>query len=190
MKTIAIVLLPLLACACMSETTPDTQGPMDPEQLVARGEHLVNSIGCDDCHSPKIMTDHGPEPDLARRLSGHPSDLTNPSYPAGVLSDWVLFNQQFTSMVGPWGTSFAANISSDDTGIGLWSEEQFFRAIREGKYKGMANGRDLLPPMPWPSYSKLEDEDLRAIFAFLKSTEPVRNIVPSPIPPALAGPVN
>jgi hypothetical protein len=37
--------------------------------------------------------------------------------------------------------------------------------------------------MPWPSYGQLNDEDLSAIFAFLKSTKPVRNVVPAPIPP-------
>lgn len=68
--------------------------------------------------------------------------------------------------------SFAANITSHETGIGNWTEEQFIRALREGKYKGLPNGRLLLPPMPWPYYGQLNDEALRAIFAFLKSTKP------------------
>ncbi|MCB9297006.1 MAG: hypothetical protein H6559_28375 [Lewinellaceae bacterium] len=45
----------------------------------------------------------------------------------------------------PWGVSYAANLTSDDTGIYLWTEAQFFRAIREGKYKGLEGSRPLLP---------------------------------------------
>jgi hypothetical protein len=100
-----------------------------------------------------------------------------------VLKSWVLFNQSLTAFVGPWGVSFAANISSDETGIGNWTEEQFFKAIREGKYKGMDNTRPMMPPMPWTQYRTATDEDLRAIFAYLKSTPPVENRVPAPIPP-------
>ena len=74
--------------------------------------------------------------------------------------------------------SFSANLTSDPTGIGNWTEEQFFRAIREGKSKGLAESRPLMPPMPWQQYRNLKDEDLRAIFAFLKSTKPVENRVP------------
>jgi hypothetical protein len=44
-------------------------------------------------------------------------------------------------------------------------------------------GRPLLPPMPWFNYTNIKDEDLKAIFAYLKSTKPVRNVVPGAIPP-------
>lgn len=57
-------------------------------------------------------------------------------------------------------------------------------ALRKGKYKGLENARDLLPPMPWFNFSHLTDEDLKAMFAYLKSTKPVNNVVPPPIPPA------
>jgi hypothetical protein len=72
------------------------------------------------------------------------------------------------------------------TGIGNWQEENFMRAIREGKFKGIAAGRDLLPPMPWEMYKNLTDDELKAIFAYLKSTKPIKNIVPDPTPPVLA----
>jgi len=45
----------------------------------------------------------------------------------------------------------------------------------------MDGARQLLPPMPWPVYRNMTDEDLKAIFAYLKTTKPVRNIVPAPI---------
>jgi len=126
-----------------------------------------------------------PEPDMDRRLSGHPADLKLAPYDANTVKNgWAMTNQHFTAWVGPWGTSFSANITSDkETGIGNWTEEQFFRCLREGKYHGLADGRMLLPPMPWPDFKNYTDEELRAIFAYLKSIPAVKNAVPAPIPP-------
>lgn len=93
-----------------------------------------------------------------------------------------MLGTDLTSAVGPWGMSFTANISSDETGIGNWKEEQFIKALREGKYKGLDQSRPLLPPMPWFVYKNMTDDDLRSIFAFLKSSKPVKNVVPAPIP--------
>ena len=155
------------------------------EELLAKGEHLVITSGCDDCHSPKKYKDGMPEPDMDKRLSGHPADLKLKPYDANTVKNgWVMTNEHFTAWVGPWGTSFASNISSDpDTGIGAWSEEQFSRALREGKFHGAEDGRMLLPPMPWPNFAKFTDEELRAIFTFLKATKPIKNAVPAPVPP-------
>jgi len=55
--------------------------------------------------------------------------------------------------------------------------------MTQGNYKGLENGRMLLPPMPWPNYRHLSDEELEAIFAYLQSTRPVKNVVPAPIAP-------
>lgn len=156
---------------------------MSQEELIARGDYLVNAIGCDDCHSPKRFGPQGPELIPEKRFSGFQQDGALPEVDPEIVKSWALFSPDLTAAVGPWGTSYAANITSDGTGIGNWTEEQFFRAIREGKSKGLANNRMLLPPMPWPNYARLSDEDLRAIFAYLKSTTPVRNIVPQPAPP-------
>ncbi len=93
-----------------------------------------------------------------------------------------MLGPDLTNAVGPWGVSFAANISSDETGIGNWTEEQFLTALRKGKYKGMEGSRDLLPPMPWFVYKNFSDEDIRSIFAYLRSGKPVKNIVPAPKP--------
>lgn len=81
------------------------------------------------------------------------------------------------------GGSFAANITSAETGIGNWTKEQFFGAIRKGKYKGLEGSRPLLPPMPWQVYRNMTDTDLNAIFAYLQTTKPIENIVPAPIAP-------
>ena len=91
----------------------------------------------------------------------------------------VVFSGDLTAAAGPWGTSFAANITSDATGIGNWKEEQFKNAIRHGKYKGLDSERMLMPPMPWEDLGNMTDADIQAIFYYLKSTRPVNNIVPA-----------
>ena len=152
------------------------------------GEHLVTITGCDDCHSPKTMTSQGPAPDMSRRLSGHPADGTVPSFERKTPQSigWTVTNEHLSAWQGAWGTSFSANLTPDESGIGSWTEEQFINAIRKGKLKGLDNSRTLLPPMPWPNYARMSDDELKAIFAFLKSLPPVKNVVPAPIPPASA----
>jgi len=180
--TLAIGSALLVSCETVKSEQADKLD-YTQEQLIERGKYLVNTSACHDCHSPKIMTPHGPEPDPERLLSGHPSSSPIPEVNTSAVKDWILFNHDLTAIVGPWGASFAANLTSDETGTGNWTEEQFFTAIRKGKYKGLEGSRDLLPPMPWPVYRNMTDNDLRAIFAYLKTTKPVRNIVPAPIAP-------
>jgi mono/diheme cytochrome c family protein len=153
--------------------------PSAPSTPVKRGEYLVNIMGCHECHSPLKHAD-GQDPDPARLLSGHPEAaplLSPPTLPDG---PWQLVGTgTMTAWAGPWAVSYAANITSDkETGIGGWSEAQFIQAIRTGKHWGQ--GRPLLGPMPWRWLSKANDEDLKAIFAYLQSTRPIRNAVPSP----------
>jgi len=155
----------------------------DSANRVERGRYLVSTMGCDDCHSPKKMGPRGPEVDTNLRFSGYPSDRRLPDVALAAVGNWVLFSGDLTAAVGPWGVSFAANITSDATGIGNWTEAQFIRCLREGKWKGL-EGRPLLPPMPWQNFGKLTDHDLRSIFAYLKTTKPVANSVPQPIPVA------
>lgn len=155
------------------------------EQL-KRGGYLVNAGGCNDCHSPKIFTANGPIPDTTKLLSGAPHDIKIPSIPAGVLAPdkWgALCSNDMTVWAGPWGVSFAANITPDNlTGIGAWTEDAFIAAMRTGKHLGA--GRDILPPMPWFNYALFYDSDLKAIFAYLKSLKPIANQVHEPIPPS------
>lgn len=153
--------------------------PMSPDSMVKRGGYLVTIMGCNDCHTPKKMGPQGPVLDEERMLSGHPSDVAVAPYDANTAKNWILFNQMLTNYVGPWGTSYSANLTPDSTGIGSWTEAQFLKAIREGKYKGLDNTRPLLPPMPWQEFKHATDEDLKAIFAYLKSIKPVKNVVPA-----------
>lgn len=157
---------------------------LSQEELIARGKYVVTTSGCNDCHSPKIMTDHGPEPDPARLLSGHNQNEPLPPLPKDAgRNGFVMFSMGLTSAVGPWGVSYAANLTPDDTGIGSWTFENFKTAITKGKYKGMEGSRDLLPPMPWQVYRDMTEEDLLSIFSYLKSLPKVNNLVPAPQPP-------
>ncbi|MCU7496825.1 MAG: diheme cytochrome c-553 [Ignavibacteria bacterium] len=176
----AAVLFVFSQMQCSSEKKENSK--MSHEELVARGKYLVNYGGCNDCHTPKVMTSQGPLPDSTKLLSGHPASMTiGPIDTAVTATTWLYANMGLTAWAGPWGVSYAANITPDDqTGIGTWTEEIFFKAMREGKYFG--TGRPLLPPMPWQSLAGLKDEDLRAIFAYLKSIKPINNKVPDPVP--------
>tara|TARA_R110002050_G_scaffold89204_2_gene187904 strand:- start:501 stop:1082 length:582 start_codon:yes stop_codon:yes gene_type:complete len=183
-----ILVCALAACNSEKKTEkePKIYAAQDTERTespVERGKMLVSAAGCTDCHSPKKMTDRGPIPDLDRLLSGHPANEVLPKYDPETAKNYILFSQGLTSATGPWGTSFAANLTPDDTGIGGWTEKQFLTAIKHGKYKGMENGRDLLPPMPWETISVMPESDLKAIFAYLKTIKPINNMVPPPIPP-------
>lgn len=190
---LALVVTAAVAATNIKSKTPSrrTEGlmlsPTPKDSLLKRGEYLVSIMGCDDCHTPKMMGPRGPEPDASRRFMGHPANQPLAPIDTSALRGWVLFDMGQTATVGPWGISYAANISSDESGIGSWSEAQFFTAIRKGKFKGLEASRPLLPPMPWAQYAKASDEDLRAIFAYLKSSRPVRNIVPEAVPPTRLG---
>ena len=197
MKTIAIITMVLLMgfflsnCTKESSTIPKpktdvvvVKDRMTQSEMVKRGEYIVSTSACDDCHTPKIMSATGPVLDMDLRLSGYRagSQMAKIS-DKNILKDYALCNMELTGWVGPWGTSFAANLTPDDSGIGNWSVDQFKKAIREGKYKGLDGGRSLLPPMPWEVYRNFTDQDLECIFAFLKSLPAVKNVVPPPIPP-------
>jgi len=153
--------------------------PMNP---VERGQYLVTAMMCNDCHTPWQMTDHGPEPDMSRMLSGHPAALQLPPAPAGNEAWPTVAAATMTAWSGPWGTSFTANLTPDAaTGLGRWTKDEFVQALRTGRHQG--RGRQILPPMPWAMISKLTDDDLGAIFTYLQSIPPIQNKVPEPLPP-------
>jgi hypothetical protein len=157
---------------------------------VERGRYLSIIGGCNDCHSPKVFTPQGPVPDTTRLLSGHPANNSLPGLPDGIIGmtpdKWgAVTTGDLTGWKGPWGASFAANLTPDkETGLGSWTPEMFIKAMHTGKHMG--TGRDILPPMPWFSLAQMTEPDLKALFAYLQSLKPVSNAVPDPIPPAEA----
>ena len=202
MKKLSIIIVLVLVCStfflsqCTDNKTGENTNKKDTvlvgsknnggyESQVKWGQHLVMTMSCGDCHTPKKMGARGPEDDSTLLLSGHPAKMPAPDVDrAAMESKGLVVTNDLTAWVGPWGVSYSANITSDETGIGTWNEDQFIFAIRNGKLKGLAGSRDLLPPMPWPSFRNLNDDELKAMFAYLKNTKPISNIVPPPTPPA------
>jgi mono/diheme cytochrome c family protein len=156
----------------------------DDAQKVARGEYLVTITGCHDCHTPLVMGPAGPEPDMTRALSGHPQDIVI-TEPGQLPEPWAAgVNATNTAWSGPWGVSFTANLTPHpETGVlEEMTEEQFIETLRTGRHLG--HGRPILPPMPWPTFAQMTDEDLAAIYAYLRQIPPIDNAVPDPVDPA------
>jgi mono/diheme cytochrome c family protein len=148
---------------------------------VERGRYLVITGGCSDCHNRGVL-----DPTDAHWLAGY---IPNP--PA----------EQGKFQVGPW-TTYAANITSDPTtGLGQYTDQQVYNALKFGLDPGKtpdavissttpgqgnfpSTPYYLAPPMPWPSIRQSTDADLWAIVAYLKhGTRAVNNVVPE-----IAGP--
>lgn len=167
-----------------AQNTNDTKKEMTREELISRGKYLVQFGGCEDCHSPKTFTEMGFAFDSTKTLSGHPANSPLGPIDTSMVQPgrWYLASADLTAWVGPWGISYTANLTPDEpTGIGTWTEEVFIKALRTGKHMGV--GRPILPPMPWQTIGKSSDEDLKAVFAYLKSLPPMSNKVPDPVPP-------
>jgi mono/diheme cytochrome c family protein len=190
--TLTLILLSIAFISCNEATDKQKDKDIQMYQPIAekkdtsvqRGEYLVKVMECNICHTPNRMTDQGPRPDASRLLSGYPASRTIPSYDPSIVQRGVLHpSPDLAAAMGPWGISFSANLTPDQTGLGSWTYEQFKKALQEGKYKGMENGRTLLPPMPWQAYSNLKEADLQAIFNYLQSIPAVENVVPAAVPP-------
>jgi len=166
-----------------SEQATSSPSAADKAAQIERGKYLVTIASCNDCHTPLKMGPNGPEPDMSRMLSGHPESMKL-SAPPKPSKEW---NWQgtatLTAFAGPWGISYAANLTPDqNTGIGIWDEQMFIKTIRNGRHMG--DGRPLEPPMPWQWFRNMTDDDLKAVFAYLKSIPAISNRVPEYQPPA------
>src|SRR6478672_12874009 len=174
-----VLVLAALAAAAFSASSTNTSSA----DRVTRGAYLVKIMGCNDCHTPWKMGPQGPEPDMTRFLSGHPEQIGPlPKAAAAAPYIWSGFGTN-TAFTGPWGVSYTFNLTPEpNTGLGIWTEEMFMHAIRTGKHMGVS--RPIMPPMPWPMFRNLNDEDLKSIYAYLRTIKPVTNHVPDYQPPA------
>jgi hypothetical protein len=157
----------------------DAKAAEDP---VARGRYLVSFAGCNDCHTPWVFNkDLGmPVPDHTRFLSGHPVGGPEPSAKVDPKTDLAFIGATFTAFKLPFGMVYSANLTPDkETGIGNWTEEMFLGVFHKGLHMG-AEGRPVLPPMPWQEYRNMTDDDLKAVFAFLKTVPAIHNPVADP----------
>lgn len=177
----------LSAAAIAAATTLFVAAPGHAQQpqaggntAVERGRYLVRITGCHDCHSPKVK---GMTPDLDRALSGRPSTTPLPT----PTKDEVHAAPDLTAWTGPWGYSVASNLTPEPTtGIGTrYNEASFIATMRTGK---KPNGTPIMPPMPSDVYQNMTDDDLKAIFAYLRTIKPIRNAVYAGLTPPGAPP--
>lgn len=179
MKNAALTLAAALLAANAAAQTAPASDAISVEKA-ARCKYLVATSGCMDCHTPWKMGTNGPEPDMSRWLSGHPQDLKMPPVPALPAGPWLVISAATnTAFAGPWGVSFTANLTPDkETGLGDWTVNDFKATIRSGRHMG--RGRPVLPPMPIMVYNNMTDDDLEAVFAYLRTIPPIKNRVPEP----------
>lgn len=123
--------LMLLTTSC---TQPSSQAdiasptPAEPtmESVISHGEYLVAIMGCNDCHSPKRMGPNGPEIIPELMLSGFPADRPIVKFDSEMIKEgFGMFYPDLTAAAGPWGVSFAGNLTPHETGMGNWTEAQF-----------------------------------------------------------------
>jgi hypothetical protein len=181
--TPALVTILVLLAACAAEAPYDPR--LDYEELahmgivtsppprggqyapierdtVNRGRYLVELLGCGACHTDGAFEG---APDMDRLLAGSQTGIayTNP-----------------LEYARP-GVVYPANITPDEeTGIGLWSDIEIANAIRSGTGR---HARGRIATMPWPGYAKLEQDDLDAIVAYLRSIPAVSHAVPPEVLP-------
>ena len=172
---LAITLLATGIAACARSVRAADPAPAAPlaggppaSDKVARGKWLVTVLGCGDCHTPRLPEGRQ---DPNYLLAGHKENDSYPSWDDSLYTKGygMLVSTSGTAFAGPWGVTFARNLTPDKTtGIGGWNEDAFINVLREGMLK---------PPMPL-TYGQLADDDLKAMYAYLASLKPVKNLVP------------
>ena len=118
-----------------------------------RGKYLVTIAGCAGCHTPQ---------------DAHGQPLPGMDFAGGFILD------------GPWGRVASANITPDPSGIPYYDVGMFTEVMRTGFVGG---ARKLNQIMPWHAFRGMTDEDLAAIFAYLKTVKPVSHHVENTEPP-------
>jgi len=113
---------------------------------IRHGRYLIQTSGCNDCHTPGYMQKDGQVPE----------------------TDWLTGDAM--GWQGPWGTTYPANL------------RLLFRQIDEKAWLARAR-LPMRPPMPSPSLRAMSDDDLRAIYRYVKSLGPKGQVAPAYVPP-------
>jgi len=133
-----------------------------PPEQVKQGQYLAQLLSCGTCHTDGALTG---APNYDRQYAGSKTGIaySNP------------FENENPGILYP------ANITPDnETGIGLWMDEELLRLLRSGVD---VTGRRHIPVMPWPAYRNISDSDAMAIVAFLRSLPPIQHQVPKNVKP-------
>jgi mono/diheme cytochrome c family protein len=118
-------------------------------RMIQRGQYMVATSGCNDCHTPGYPQADGKMP-VSQWLTGSP-----------------------VGFQGPWGTSYPANLRVT---LSKLSAEQWLQKART----------PMRPPMPWFNLRDMKDDDLLAIYQFVRSLQPIGDAAPAYAAPGVA----
>ena len=141
-------------------------------ELIFPVKYLIRSV-------PQPITAPVPPPDLPTpvkhgewlvRVAGcrdchTPQKMGTPLPGLDLAGGWV--------MKGPWGTVASANLTPDPSGISYYDEDLFLKVM----HTGYVNARELAPIMPWWVHRGMTDEDLKDMFAYLRTAPPIKHRV-------------
>ncbi|MCG9127790.1 diheme cytochrome c-553 [Candidatus Poribacteria bacterium] len=172
---IGLAVIVIIVAIGISIKSVDSQNDM-----VERGKYIVDAVAaCGFCHTPRTGTEYNED----MYLAGHVANSPYSRYDMSLMQRGIFLASPatLTAFSGPFGSSFATNLTPDkETGLGEWTEDMFIKALRTGHHQGNVDNRKIFPPMPWKHYAQMNDSDLKAIWAYLRTIKPVKNEV-SPV---------
>jgi mono/diheme cytochrome c family protein len=149
---------------------PDTKLPDEIKDVLPPPQPITGPVAAPDMTDPVkrgqylVTLGNCAECHTARNQKGEP--LPGMEFGGGAIFD------------GPWGKVTTANITPDPSGISYY-DENFIEALRTGRVKA----RQLSSIMPWGYFRNMTDEDLKAIYAYLRTLKPVKHSVDNTEPP-------
>jgi len=146
---------------------------------LGRGEYLVRIARCGHCHTPRPLSGTFRERRLEMEFGGGRRFETKPTFDE-LETDPGSATRPAVDPGPPEGFVTSPNITTDPSGIPYYTESIFIQTIRTGRVAGV---RPLTRAMVWFEFRKLNDEDLKAIFLFLRSVPPVKHRVSNSDPP-------
>ena len=159
---------------------PPVRNPLPKTEIIFPVKYLMRS-------APQPITDPVPAPDVSDPVKrgaflvtiASCRDCHTPMDKGEPLPNMDLSGGQIFE--GPWGKVASANLTPDPSGISYYDETLFLQAIRTGYVKA----RVLNQIMPWRNFSGMTDDDLKAIFAYLKTVKPIHHVVDNAEPPTM-----
>lgn len=151
---------------------PPVRHPLPKTEIIFPVKYLIRNV-------PKPLSGPVPAPELStqERRGAYLvnlalcADCHTPSVRGEVIAGRDFSGGQ--KFEGPWGTVVSANLTPDPSGIPYYDEKLFLQTMRTGQ----VGARPLSPLMPWWAYRNMTDDDLKAIFAYLRTLKPVYNQV-------------
>ena len=159
-------------------TLPPVRHELPPTEIIFPVKYLIRSV-------PQPVTASVTSPDRSDQLKwgqylltiGSCNQCHSPQI-KGSVAPGLEYSGGFT-LKGPWGEAASANITPDPSGIGYYDEALFLQAMRTGYVKA----RKLNSIMPFGEFKDMTDEDLKAMFAYLRTLKPVKHRVDNSLPP-------